>query len=64
MTPKWLVIGIGSALVLVLGASTACTRLGLCCQAQADVKAYAKTLQGLNEDMRETLHKQIGRAHV
>lgn len=54
---KGRIIGIGLAVVIALGFSAACKMLGLAPRTQADVKAYAKTLQGLNEDMRNTLQK-------
>lgn len=57
MKPEWRVIGIFSMLAIATTVSMGCKMLGLTYPAQADVKAYAKTLQGLNEDMRETLRK-------
>lgn len=57
MRAKWVLVGISSLLLMGAALGTGCKMLGLAPRTHADVKAFAKTLQGLNEDMRETLHK-------
>jgi hypothetical protein len=56
MIKKWIGIGVAIALLLALVFSTAWALFGGP-HGQGDLKSYANTLQGLNTDMRETLHK-------
>lgn len=53
---RWIGIAVGVIVLLVFVISTAWALFGFS-QGHGDLTSYANTLQGLNVDMRETLHK-------
>lgn len=56
MRKKWIGTVVGIGVLLLLMFSTACALFGGP-HGKGDLKSYANTFQGLNTDMRETLHK-------
>lgn len=53
---RWIGIGAGAVMLPLLVMGTAWALFGLF-QGYGDLRSYANTLQGLNADMRETLHR-------